>query len=67
MAKEELCEKVINVRRVNERMMTVVVVPEEDGLRLICGYPPQCGRSCKKNSLLLMSRKMSWICIVHVI
>ena len=28
--------------------MTLVVVFEEDVLRLICGYAPQCGRSLKE-------------------
>ena len=44
MVKEELCEKVVEVRRVSDRVMTVVVF-EEDVLRLICGYSPQIGRS----------------------
>ena len=38
---EELCEKVVEVRRVSDRVMTLVVVFEEDVLRLICGYAPQ--------------------------
>ena len=45
MVKEELCEKVVGVRRVSGRVMTVAVVFEEDVLRLICGYAPQSGRS----------------------
>ena len=45
MVKEELCEKVIEVRRVIDRVMTVVIVFEEDVLRLICGYAPQSGKS----------------------
>ena len=42
MVKEELCEKVVDVRRVCDRVMTVVVL-EEDVLRL-CEYAPQSGR-----------------------
>ena len=38
MVKKELCEKVVEVRMVRERVMTVVVAFEEDVLRLICGY-----------------------------
>ena len=45
MVKEELCEKVVEVRMVSDRVMNVVVVFEEDVLRLICGYAPQSGRS----------------------
>ena len=36
MVKEELCEKVVEVRRVRDRVMTLVVF-EEDVQRLICG------------------------------
>ena len=42
--KDELCEKVAEVRRISDRVMTVVVFIE-DVLRLICGYAPQRGRS----------------------
>ena len=38
--KEELCEKLVEVRRVSDRVMSVIVF-EEDVLRLICGYVPQ--------------------------
>ena len=39
LVKEELCEKVVEVRRVSDRVLTVVVVVfEEDELRLICGH-----------------------------
>ena len=40
-----MCEKMVEVRRVTDRVMTVVVVYEEDVLRLICGHDPQGGRS----------------------
>ena len=43
MVKEQLCEMVVEVRRVSDRVMTVVVF-EEDVLRLICGYALQSGR-----------------------
>ena len=53
MVKEELCEKVVEVGRVCDRVMTVVVVVfEDDVLRLICGHALQGGRSLEKNSLL---------------
>ena len=44
MVKEELCEKVVEVRRVSGRVMTAVVF-EEDMLRLICWHAPQSGRT----------------------
>ena len=41
MVKEQLCKKVVEARRVSDRVMTVIVVFEQDVLRLICGYVPQ--------------------------
>ena len=41
--KEELCEKVVRVRLVSDRVMAVVVVFEVSVLRLICGYTQQSG------------------------
>ena len=35
MVKEELCE-IVKIRVVSDRVMTVVLVFEEDGLRLTC-------------------------------
>ena len=40
---------------VSDRVTTVVVVFEEDVLRLICGYAPQSGRCMEKNSLFVTS------------
>ena len=42
IAKDELCEKIVEVGRVNDTVMTVLLVFEEDMLRLICGYALQC-------------------------
>ena len=58
MAKEELCDKVVEVRRVSDRVMTVF---EEDVLKLICVYAPQSGSSWKINSLIMVICKMSGI------
>ena len=53
MVKEELCEMVVEVRRVNNGVMTVEVF-QQDVLRLICGYAPQSGGSFE-NSLFMTS------------
>ena len=42
--KEELCEKVVEVRRVSVRVKTVIIF-EENVMSLICGHAPQSGRS----------------------
>jgi len=44
LIKEELCEKVIEVRRKSDRIMALVLIFEEEVLRLICAYAPQRGR-----------------------
>ena len=44
MVKEELYETELEVRWVSDRLMTAVVVFEEDVLRLICGYALLSGR-----------------------
>ena len=49
MVKEELCDKVLEVRRVSDRVTTVVVVFEKVVLILICGYTLQSGRSLQEN------------------
>ena len=43
MVKEELCEKMVEVRRVGDRVMTVVVFVDKDLLWLTCEYAPQSG------------------------
>ena len=45
--KEELCEMVVEVRMVRDKVICVVV-SDEDVLRLICGYAPPSGRSLEK-------------------
>ena len=46
LVKEELCEKVVEVRRKSDRVMTVVMALEEEVVRIICVYGPQSGRTC---------------------
>ena len=48
MVKEEMCEEVLEVRSVSERVTTVVVYLEEDVLMLIYGLAPQSGRSLEE-------------------
>ena len=46
LGKEELCEKVVEVRRKSNRVMTVVMALEEEVVRIICVYGLQSGRTC---------------------
>ena len=59
MVKEELCEKVVEVRRVSDRVMTVVVF-EEDVLRLICRYASQSGSSFEGKQSFYDEHKCEW-------
>ena len=59
--KEELCEKVVDVRMVSYRVMTVVVVGfEENVLRLICEYAPQGQRCLQEKQSLYDELKGAW-------
>ena len=47
---EELCEKIVKIRRKSDRVMTMVLVFEEQIMRVMCAYGPQLGRSdCEKD------------------
>ena len=59
MVKEELCENVVEVRRVSNKVMTLVVL-EEDVLRLICGHAPQSGRSLEDKQSFYDELKCEW-------
>ena len=43
------------VRMVSDGVMNIIVVFEEDVLRLICGCVPQSGRIWRKNILFMRS------------
>ena len=60
MVKEQLCEKVVEVRRVSDGVVIVVVVFVEDVLRLICGYAPQSGRSLEEKLYFCDEPKCEW-------
>ena len=60
MEKKKQREKVVEVRRVSDRVMRVVVVFEEDVLRLICGYALQSGRSLEEKQSFYDELKSEW-------
>ena len=43
--KEELCEKVVEVQRKSDRVMTVMMALEEEVVRIICVYDLESGRT----------------------
>ena len=44
LVKEELCEKVVEVRRSCDRVMAIGLVFEEEVVRVVCAYAPQSGK-----------------------
>ena len=60
MVKEELCEKVVEVRRRCDRVMTVVMVLEEEVLRIICVYGPQSGRMAAEKEHFYDDLRSEW-------
>ena len=66
MEKEERCQKVVEVRRTSDRVITVVVLVE-DALRFICEYAPLSRGSLVEGQSFLSSRNMSGICILQMI
>ena len=60
VVKEELCEKVVEVRRVSDRVMTFVVVFEEEMLRLISRYAPQSERRFEEKQSFYDELKCEW-------
>ena len=55
MVKGELCQMVVDARMVSDVVMTILLVCEEDVLGLICGYPPQSGRSLEEDQFFMMT------------
>ena len=48
--KEELCEKVVEVQRKSDRVMAIMLIFEEEVVRVVYAYAPQVGRlECVKD------------------
>ena len=58
--KEELCEKVVEVRRKSDRVMTVVMALEEEVVRIICVYGPQSGRTGAEKERFYDDLRREW-------
>ena len=53
LAKQELYAKIVEVRRVNDRMMSLAIVFEEEVLRVVCAYAPQSGKSIEEKEFFM--------------
>ena len=60
LVKEELCEKVLEVRRRSDRVMTVVMVLEVEVLKIICVYGPQSGRTAAEKEHFYDDLRSEW-------
>ena len=50
----------VEIRRVSDRVITVVVIFYEGVLRLICGYAPQTGGCLEEKQSLYDELKVEW-------
>ena len=60
LVKEELCEKVVEVRRKSDRVRTVVMTLEEEVLRIKCVYDPQSGRTSAEKEHFYDDLRSEW-------
>ena len=60
LVKEELCEKVVEVRRKSGRVMTVVMALEEEVVRIICVYGLQSGRTGAEKERFYDDLRSEW-------
>ena len=52
LVKEELCEKVVEVRRRSDRVTLVVMVLEEEVLRIVCVWSTEWQNGCRERAFL---------------
>ena len=60
LVKEELCEKVVEVRRRCDRVMGIGLVFGEEVVRVICAYAPQSGKPDSDKELFYEEMAREW-------
>ena len=45
LVREDLCMNVVEINRISDRVMVVVIIFGKKVVRIVCAYSPQCGRS----------------------
>ena len=45
LVREDLCMNVVEINRISDRVMVVVIIFCKKVVRIVCAYAPQCGRS----------------------
>ena len=46
--REDLCMNAVEINRISDRVMVVVIIFGKKVVRIFCAYAPQCGRSMSK-------------------
>ena len=52
LVREEQYDEVVEVRRVNDRVMSLVIVFEEEVVRVVCACTPQIGKSTEEKKCI---------------
>ena len=60
LVKEELCDKVVLVRRVNDRVISLAIVLEGEVVRAEWAYAPQSGKSMEEKELFYEDLSREW-------
>ena len=60
LVKEELCEKVVEVRRRCDKVMAIGLVFEEEVVRVICAYAPQSGKPVAEKERFYEDMAREW-------
>ena len=45
LVREDLCMNVVEINKISDRVMVVVIIFGKKVVRIVCAYAPQCGRS----------------------
>ena len=45
LVREDLCMNVVEINRISDRVMVVVIIFGKKVVRIVCSFAPQCGRS----------------------
>ena len=49
LVREDLCMNVVEINRISDRVMVVVIIFGKEVVRIVCAYAPQCGKSVSEN------------------
>ena len=44
LVREDLCMNVVEINKISDRVMVVVIIFGKKVVKIVCAYAPQCGR-----------------------